>query len=63
LCTHKGNPKVGEEAPEQTNPVTEKVQGIRWKLELKPAGSPAPSEIKAEGVVGGEKGGAKGVSK
>ena len=29
LCTHKGNPKVDGGALKQTNPVTEKVQGIR----------------------------------
>ena len=55
--------KVGEEALEQTNPVTEKVQGIYGKLELKHAGSSAPSETKAEGVVEGEKGGSEMVSK
>ena len=63
LCTHKGNLKVGEEALEQMNPVTEKVQGIYGKLELKHAGSSAPSETKAEGVVEGEKGGSEMVSK
>ena len=63
LCTHKGNLKVGEETLEQTNPMTEKVQGIYGKLELKHAGSSAPSETKAEGVVKGEKGGLEMVSK
>ena len=51
LCTHKDNLKVDEQALEQMNHETEKVQGICGKLELKPAGSYAPSEIKAEGVV------------
>ena len=63
LCTHRDNLKVDEEALEQMNHETEKVQGICEKLELKPIGSSASSEIKAEGVAGGEKGGVKGVSK
>jgi hypothetical protein len=55
--------KVGEEALERMNHETEKVQGICGKLELKPAGSSAPSDIKAEGVAGGEKSGSERESK
>jgi hypothetical protein len=45
------------------NHETEKVQGICEKLELKPIGSSASSEIKAEGVAGGENSGSERVSK
>jgi hypothetical protein len=34
LCTHRDHLKVDEEALEQMNHETEKVQGIRGKLEL-----------------------------